>query len=68
MNSIFKILYFKNDHLPYGEMYGVFDLPLFVCYVQINIQVSCTKSIASLSCNFIHMARFVELLNHRSEI
>lgn len=30
--------------------------------------MSCTKSVASLSCNFTHMARFVKLLNHRSEI
>lgn len=47
-------------------MYGVFDLPLFDCFVQINIQVSYTKSIASLSCDFIHISRFVKLLNHRS--
>lgn len=41
-----------------------FDLPLFVCCIQISIRVSCTKSVASLSCDFIHLDRFAKALSH----
>lgn len=48
-------------------MESLIFLCLFVMF-QINIQMSCTKLVATLSCNFTHMAGFVKLLNHRSKI